>query len=282
MTAVDTLEQIRSVLDQGSSRSRQLFAEKFLRTLYLISQERATCRAAQPLDYALLGLSETHSVENEIWESFAFQNLLPAFDDVPMRRVFPICFYTKESWTVGYDALVQAVVLTSGCELVVQYPFLEGSGVFRGLLRTSRRLTRKQFEYSQAQLAGQLAETLKKDKNVGNVTINFNFGTGAKEKETGEWSGRFKDFTEGIRNLILAGAAIVFVFDGTQVSSSQPAPPHQIAITQVERAVELQALPKMLDATNPQEFHEAIEPFKVEKAPQATAAVPTSGRKSRQ
>ncbi len=238
-------------------------------------------RVSYEANRELMAEIKLRRLQNEIWESLVFQNLLPAFDKVPMRRVFPICFYTKETWTVGFDALVRAVILTSGCELKLEYPFLEGSGVYRGALRTSKRHTRKQFENSQAQLAVQIVETLKQDKNVGGVTVNFNFGSPNKEKEQkGEWSGKFKDFTEGIRNLILAGAGLVFIFDGTLMTSSQSGSPHQISITQIDRQAELQALPKILDATSPQEFHEAIEPLDDKKSQRPTT-IPAPGRKFR-
>lgn len=280
----DLQEQINSILGQGASRRRQFFEERLVPEWYRRGRgrERVTCGPARPVDYELLlGMSELH-LEDEIWESFMFQNLLPAFDEVPMRRVFPICFHTKETWTVGFDALVRAVLLTSGCELVVEYPLLEGSGVYRGSLRTSKRHTRRQFENSQAQLAGRIVETLKQDKNVGSVTVNFNFGSATKEKEQkGEWSGKFKDFTEGIRNLILAGAGLVFIFDGTLMTSSQSGTPHQISITQIDRQAELQALPKILDATSPQDFREAIESLDVKKPQQPTTTRPAPGRKFR-
>ena len=194
---------------------------------------------------------------DELYEHLLFENLVPAFDDFPMRRVFPVCFYTPKAWTDDkFEAALKEVIIASGCDVVREYPFLAGSGLYRSSLQTSNRQTRSQFEDSQRRLAEHLVLALKESNiNItGNVTINIGGATSAGSKpEPKEWTGEFKDLTEALRNLLMISASVVFLFDGKLMKSSaaEQKQPREISIINLERHAELQVLPKILDATNP-------------------------------
>jgi hypothetical protein len=218
---------------------------------------------------------------DELYEHLLFQNLVPAFDDIPMRRVFPLCLYTPEPWTDQLETALQEVIRVSGCEVVREYPFLKGSGLHRVSLQSPERETRSQFERSHLQLAEQLVHALKESNIsiVGNVIINVSAGTSAGSKaEPKDWTGKFKDLTEALKNMLLISASAVFLFDGTLIkSNAEPQKRHEISITQLDRNTELKALPKILDATNPEDFRETVGSLEIAKPPSTRPKPRTQG-----
>src|SRR5882724_480924 len=79
----------------------------------------------------------------DLYEQLLFQSLVPAFDEIPLRRVFPFILYTPNAVN---DFAVPLIVRASGCRLVHDYPFLSGSALSRGLLQTQKYQTRNQVE----------------------------------------------------------------------------------------------------------------------------------------
>jgi hypothetical protein len=128
---------------------------------------------------------------DEFYEALLFQNLVPAFDDIPMRRVFPLCFYTPETWTDNkFETALQEVIKVTGCEVVQEYPFLQGSGLYRGSLQKRNRQTRSQFEHSNQQLVEHLVQTLKESNVtiIGDVIVNVSLAAHAESKaEVNDW-----------------------------------------------------------------------------------------------
>jgi len=208
------------------------------------------------------------------------------FDDIPMTRVFPLCFYTPETWTDNkFETALKEVIKATGCEVVQEYPFLQGSGLYRGSLQKRKRQTRSQFEHSNQQLVERLVQTLRESSVtiVGNVIVNVSPAAHAESKaELNDWAGQFKDLTEALKNLLLIGVSAVFLFDGTLMkSSAEPQKQHEVSITNLDRHAELQALPKILDATKPEEFRETIDSLQTAKPPRPPSRVPPTGRKFR-
>jgi hypothetical protein len=194
-----------------------------------------------------------------------FHNLIPAFDAVPMRRVFPICLYTAEQWEEAgkLEAALAKVIGVSGCGVIQQYPFLEGSGLYRASLQKPNHETYEEFAISQQQLAADLVRTLRESNFtvLGDVNINIAVPGTDPKNESKDWAGRVKDLTEAVKNMLLITASCIFLFDGTLIKSSETAAEerHQVTIMQMDRKVELQALPKILEATKPEEIHEMID-----------------------
>jgi hypothetical protein len=215
-----------------------------------------------------------------LYENLLFQNLIPAFDEVPMRRVFPVCFYTQESWTdQKFWQALQEVIRAAGLELVREYPFIQGSGLYRASLQKSNRETRSQFEDANRQLVEHLVQTLKKSNIpiIANVTVNVSPSAESK-REPSNWAGKMKDLTEAVKNLLLISASAAFLFDGTLMKSgrAEANKPCEISITKLDRKAELHVLPKILEATKPEEFRETIDSLQM-----AQPQRPRTGRKFR-
>jgi len=216
------------------------------------------------------------SIAGELYEHLLLQNLASAFDDIPMRRVFQIFLYTPEQ-TRQVDAelarTLEYVIWASGCTLVHTYPVLSGSKLYGGLLRSPVRQTHKEFDASQIELIREVVGAATKD-NI-NVTININIGERSSPGEKG-WQGKFKDVTEGLKNLLLIGAGTLLLFDGTLMSSRQPDPskPSEVVISRMNRDTQLQVVPKVLDVTSPEEFREIMEPFHFPKRSPEKPIVP--------
>jgi hypothetical protein len=88
--------------------------------------------------------------------------------------------------------------------------------------------------------------------------------------------------TEALKNLLLIGASAVFLFDGTLMkSSAEPQKQHEVSITNLDRNAELQALPKILDATTPEEFRETIDSLQTAKLLRPPSREPPKGRRLR-
>ena len=197
---------------------------------------------------------------DELYENLLFQNLVSAFDDIPMRRVFPVCFYTPETWTDHkFETALQEVIKATDCDIVQEYAFLQGSGLYRGSLQRRKRQTRSQFERSHQQLVEHLVQTLKESNVtvIGNLTVNVSPAAHVESKgESDDWTGKLKDFTEALKNLLLIGASAVFLFDGTLMKSSaaEPKKQHEVSIISLDRNAELQALPKFSTPPNLRTF----------------------------
>jgi hypothetical protein len=100
-------------------------------------------------------LSSSIALSKDLYEQFLFESLVPAFDHVPLRRVFPFVLYTPSDVA---DFVAPLIVRASGCGVVHNYPFLNGSALSKVLLQTRTRQTRIQHEYGQAQVAEELAK----------------------------------------------------------------------------------------------------------------------------
>jgi hypothetical protein len=222
------------------------------------------------------------------YEQLLFQNLLPAFDSIPMKRVFMLCAYSprKEDSFTGTSSFTEElehVVEWSGCQLVWEYPELTGSRLRRGVLQTPYRLTRREFENLYGQIPEELAKRLK-DASEKNVTIVNNFYIGhesaAKERpKDWTWTERVKDLAEALKNLLLVGAGVCFIFDGTLVKSTDSDSQHrEVSVLKVPRDKELELLPEVLEATSPQDFRRAVEPLNSESL---SPKKPKPGRKFR-
>ena len=223
--------------------------------------------ALMPLKESVSGVFEPESAlagrmnvaSRDLYEQLLFQSLVPAFDDVPLRRVFPFILYTPNGVN---DFAVPLIVKASGCKLVHDYPFLAGSALSRGLLQTKNYQTRNQFENEQSQIVDELVERLK-IFDAKAVTVNIYLGAGgAKHESSGEWTGKFQELTEALKNTLLIAAGCAVVFGGTLIHSkdtSESRKPHEVSVTQLDRDTQLRILPKILEATKAEDFPEIIE-----------------------
>ena len=82
--------------------------------------------------------SSSITLGKDLYEQLLFETLVPAFDQVPLRRVFPFVLYTSSDVA---DFVAPLIVRASGCGVVHNYPFLKGSGLSRVLLQTRTRQT---------------------------------------------------------------------------------------------------------------------------------------------
>lgn len=234
------------------------------------------------LRYQLL---QAEIISKDLYENLLLQSLVPAFDKIPTKRVFPICLYVPEvppNVEVGLDSALDAVIAASGCVAVHSYPILHGSKLHRSLHETPNRQTRDEFEASQSQFMQELVKAIKDSK--GNITVNFNAGAETKSEpsrsEQKHWSGILKDLTESVKNLLLIGAAGIFLFDG-MVATSKPAEsskPQEISIRQIDRDTQLKILPGILDASNPEDFQKAFEPLQITTPPKKPTMQPNKPR----
>jgi hypothetical protein len=204
----------------------------------------------------------------EMYEQQIFQNLLPEFDRIPMKRAFMACVYSpkKEDGILDppLESLYASVINASETEPVWQYPVLTGSRLYRCTLRTSQRQTRKEFDNTFGYFGEQLTQCLQEDGD-GKITVvnNFRIGTVDVEKAHGkDWTEQIKNLTEAVKNLVLIGAGLCFMFDGTFVKTadSQSKKP-EVSVFKLPRDKELELLPKILDAEKPQDFREVVGPL---------------------
>jgi hypothetical protein len=226
----------------------------------------------------------SQKIGRDLYENLMFQSLVPAFDDVPMKRVFPICLYTpEESYAVHAQLAValHAVIEASRCDTVQTYPILDGSKLHRGLVRKPERQTHNQFQESQNQVAIGLAKAL---KDNGGITVNVNVKVEAESKpERKSWTGGFKDLTESLRNLLLVGMGATLLFDGMKVSSkagNQSVRP-EVSIMQIDRNTQLQILPDILDAEKPEDFRKIMEGLEGSAVPAKTPKTEPGKSRSR-
>ena len=65
-------------------------------------------------------LSSSIALSKDLYEQFLFERLDPAFDHIPLRRVFPFVLYTPSDVA---DFVAPLIVRASGCGVVHNYPF---------------------------------------------------------------------------------------------------------------------------------------------------------------
>jgi hypothetical protein len=217
---------------------------------------------------------------DEFYENLLFENLVPAFDSVPMRRAFLFCAYSDEE--KKHDAFAESfrsVIAACDCEVIREYEYLSGSQLHRCALRNLKRQTRKQFEASFQNVAIGVQGRLQEEKSI-NIKFenNFYFGPPAKDaEEHTNWSEISKNVTEALKNLVLVAAGAAFLFDGTLVKSGgSDLHNREISVLKVPREKELEILPKILDATSPQDFCEAIGPLNHRTLPNPGPKTPGS------
>ena len=233
---------------------------------------------------------------NEVHENLMFQSLLPAFDNVPLRREFPFCIFVPSQgkrkratastlrdlfgemiamrdtpWMgsgppEATDVLerVDKFLSPLGYLEVRTYPLLKGSVLYRSALRTYERQTRKEFEDSQLQLVTELAKslrTLKVDSAPITVNVYLNDPKTKEKPESMSWAGNLKDLSEALKNILLIGVGCVVLFGGTLIKSegTEPNKPLVVKIVQMGRDTQIKVLPKILDAAKPEDFQEVIE-----------------------
>src|SRR5215469_3008158 len=77
-------------------------------------------------------LATSIALSKDLYEQLLFGSLVPAFDQVPLRRVFPFVLYTPSA---AADFVAPLIVSASGCRVVHNDPSLKGSGLSRVLLQ---------------------------------------------------------------------------------------------------------------------------------------------------
>jgi len=202
----------------------------------------------------------------DLYEHLLLQSLAPAFDDIPLKRVFPFFLYTPTELS-DLDRQLGAgllqVIAASGCNLVYVHPTLHGSKLARASLQTPTRQTRPEFAAVEAQLVNDIRAA---QPGWGNVTVNLY--PPRWEPEPKDWAGRLKDVTEALKNILLIGAGVYILFGGV-VMSSHPDEHAGQPRSQMSREHQLKALPKILEANSAEEFLEVIRP---EQAPPSSNA----------
>jgi hypothetical protein len=231
----------------------------------------ADARKNEYIDASRTWLRRISEELQDLHEQRLFQNLMPEFDRVPMKRAFLACVYSprKEEGLLGptLESQFVAVIESSGAELVWQYPPLTGSRLYRCTLQTTHRQTRKEFENSYGCAGEELAQCLQEEQ-CRNITLvsNIHIGSPEGDKEhRRDCTEKLKDLTEALKNLVLIGAGICFMIDGTLVKTADSnSQPREVSVLKVPRDEELKFLPKILEATTPQEFREGVESIKRE------------------
>jgi hypothetical protein len=229
----------------------------------------ADARKNEYIDASRVWLRRISEELQDLHEQRLFQNLMPEFDRVPMKHAFIACVYSprKEEGLVGptLESQFLAVIESSGAELVWQYPPLTGSRLYRCTLQTTHRQTRKEFENSYGSIGEEFAQCLQ-DTQGRDITLitNIHIGSAQRDKEhRRDWTEKLKDFTEALKSLVLIGAGICFMIDGTLVKTADSnSQPREVSVLKIPRDEELKFLPKLLEAATPQEFREAVEPIK--------------------
>lgn len=223
--------------------------------------------------------SSSIALSKDLYEQLLFESLVPAFEHVPLRRVFPFVLYTPGNVA---DFVAPLIVRASGCGVVHNYPFLKGFGLSRVLLQTRTRQTRIQHEYGQAQVVEELAKRLK-ILDAKTVDIRISFSPPPATNESAEWSSKFKELSEALKNTLLIAPGCAVLFAGTLISSKKsadPLKPLEISITQLDPEAQLGVLAKVLEAEKAQDFLKVVESSRG-TPPSARQARPGSARKRR-
>ncbi len=240
---------------------------------YLMSHRLRTGSGLDPWLSQLSSLREESLEEklNTLHEHILLESISPAFDDVPLRRIFPFYVYapTLEPIRAGQLSLaISQVIEASACSVVRIYPELSGSSLSRATLQTRTHQTRSEFESSSLGFIEQLAKISKENGVPISLTIDIgqpsatepNLKVRSQADKSQEWPGKLKDFTEALRNLVLTGVGVAVLFGGTVISSE----PHDsgketaISVESLSRAQQLRIVPKILEAHTPEEFLEAL------------------------
>jgi hypothetical protein len=194
----------------------------------------------------------------DLYEQLLFESLIPAFDNVPLRRIFPFVLYTPNNVA---DFAAPLIIRASGCGVVHNYPFLKGSGLSRLLLQARTHQTRIQHEYGQVQVVEELVERLK-IFDPKTVNVHIYLGNPFANSKSPEWTSKFKELSEALKNTLLIAAGCAVLFGGTLIHSKDNAEsqkPREISITQLDRETQLKILPKILEAEKAEDFPEIIE-----------------------
>jgi len=202
-------------------------------------------------------LSSPIALSKDLYEQFLFESLVPAFDHVPLRRVFPFVLYTPSEVA---DFVAPLIVRASGCGVVHNYPFLEGSGLSRALLQTRTRQTRIQHEYGLARVLEELVKRLRiLDPKTVNIYVSLSPPPATNEST--EWTSKPKELSEALKNTLLIAAGCAVLLGGTLIHSKEsanPQKPREISIMQLDRETQLGALPKILEADKAEDFLKII------------------------
>lgn len=201
----------------------------------------------------------------------------PASQCMLQRRISPFCLYFSqpselEIWPVY-------ALASLGFTTVHAFPFLQGSSLYRHVVPKDKRETRLQSEAAQIEFAKQLAKSL--GEAGANVTINVNIkGSLQPMEDSKDWTEKFKNLTEALKNTLTIGASGALLLGGTIFVSEhipESSDPAKVTIQHLDRNTQLQILPKILDAEKPEDFKEIIN-F-IQAPPPATK--PQPGRKFR-
>jgi hypothetical protein len=225
-------------------------------------------------------LSSCIALSKDLYEQFLFESLVPAFDHVPLRRVFPFVLYTASDVA---DFVAPLIVRASGCGVVHNYPFLEGSGLSRALLQTRTRQTHIQREYGQAQVVEELVKRLR-ILDLKTVNIYTSLSPPPATNESTEGTSKLNELSEALKNTLLIAAGSAVLFGGTLIRSKEsanPQKPGEISITQLDRETQLAVLPKILEADKAEDFLKIIESLHGKQQASAHRARPGSARKRR-
>lgn len=225
-------------------------------------------------------LSSFIALSKDLYEQFLFESLVPAFDHVPLRRVFPFVLYTPSDVA---DFVAPLIVRASGCGVVHNYPLLKGTTLSKVLLQTRTRQTRIQYEYGQAQVVEELAKRLKfLDPKTVNIYVSFSPPLATNEST--DRASKFKELSEVLKNTLMIAAGCSVVFGDILIHSKDsvnPQKPREISITQLDRETQLGVFPKILEAEKAEDFLKIIEGLHGKQWPSAHQARPSSGRKRR-
>jgi hypothetical protein len=225
-------------------------------------------------------LSSSIALSKDIYEQFLFESLVPAFDHVPLRRVFSFVLYTPGDVA---DFVAPLIVRATGCGVVHNYPFLKGSGLSRALLQTRTRQTHIQYEYGQAQVVEELVKRLKIiDPKTVNICVSLS-PPPATNRST-EWTSKLKELSETLKNTLLIAPGCAVLFGGILIHSKEsanPQKPREISITQLDRESQLGVLPKILEAERAEDFVKIIESLHGKQQPSTHQARPGSAHKRR-
>lgn len=240
--------ELRSILSKGVPRGTDYWLERLERQLFEAQQSRL------------------------------FESLVPSFAEVPIKRVFPLAVFVAGDRDLGHYGLA---ILTDGFggllgeRLLGEYPDLHGSSLSRFIYETSKHQTLDEFQISQRQLAEELILVLR-EHDVQNITINLY--PPSPKAEPKEWAGKFKDVSEALKNLLLVGAGCTILLGGTLVSSKHETPekPPSVTVKQIAPKDQIELLPKILEATTPEDFEKAVS-----EVPHAATPKTKPKRKSR-
>jgi hypothetical protein len=231
------------------SRAQKLDEQHHLLTQLALSWRSAPFQITQFVAKRSEEAERLDAISFDLYDNLLLQNLSTAFDDFPMRRVFPFCVSidvadprgaTDEAEKVYEFTLnwMMEVIrdLDSSCDLIRVYPVLQGSKGARTDLKTRRRCTRRELP---------------------------------KEIQERDFAAKFKDFSEGVKNIAgsLSISVAVLLAGGSGMLQHQPQQmsPRPPVVQQIKRADQLKTIPKLLDASSPEEFINVLYSYRPSK-----------------